>query len=101
MDEMTNAQNVDTEVDNQEEAFEMPEADMPAFDEEDELFDMDMANQTAVTMLEQQQQNEMNQFKEIEGFASIFPDNWVITPPTDPEKVTPIIAKQLAKKTRR
>ena len=88
MDEKTTAQNVDN-------------PDVVAFDEEDEIFDMDVANQTAEKMFEQQQLEEMNQFKEIEGFASIFPDNWVISPPTDVNKVNAIIKNQLAKKARR
>ena len=88
MDEKTTAQNVDN-------------PDVVAFDEEDEIFDMDVANQAAEKMFEQQQLEEMNQFKEIEGFASIFPDNWVISPPTDVNKVNAIIKNQLAKKARR
>lgn len=86
MDEMTTAQNI-----NQDEAFD------DAFEDE-EIFDMAMANKAAAEMFEQQQLEEMSRFREIEGFASIFPDNWVLTPPTDSKKVNVIISNQLAKK---
>lgn len=86
-------------IDNQDEVFEMPEdAATESFDEEDEVFDMAAASQAADDLLEKQQAEEMSQFKEIEGFAAIFPDNWVLVPPTDPKTVAPIISKQLAKK---
>ena len=95
MDENTNVQNIDV----QDEEIEL--SDVPAFDDEDEVFDMDMANKEAESMFEQQQLEEISQFKEIEGFASIFPDNWVIVPPTDRNKVNQIIKTQLARKSRR
>ena len=61
MDEKTTAQNID----DQNEAL-----DVPAFDEEDEVFDMEMANNLAAEMFEKQQLEEMNQFKEVDGFAA-------------------------------
>ena len=79
----------------------MNEQDLAMLDEEDEVFDMSMATQAAAEMFEQQHMEEMSQFKEIEGFAAIFPDNWVVEPPSDPAKRNPIISKQLAKKARR
>ena len=90
MDEKTNAQNVDMQ-----DEF----VDEPAFEEEDELFDMSMADNIATEMLEQQQ--EMDQFLEMESFAAKFSENWVVSLPTDPAKVNTLINTQLARKKRR
>ena len=92
MDEMTTAQNMDV----QDEVVEMSE-----FDAEDEMFDMDMANDLATEMFEKQQLEEMDQFKEMESFAAKFSETWVITLPEDTKKVNTIISTQLAKKSRR
>ena len=92
MDEMTTAQNMDV----QDEVVEMSE-----FDAEDEMFDMDMANDLATEMFEKQQLEEMDQFKEMESFAAKFSETWVITLPEDTKKVNTIISTQLAKKARR
>ena len=92
MDEKTTAQNID----DQNEAL-----DVPAFDEEDEFFDMEMANNLAAEMFEKQQLEEMNQFKEVDGFAAKFSEKWVLSLPEDTNKVNNIISTQLAKKVRR
>ena len=57
---------------------------------------MSQASQATEEMFEQQQAEEMSQYKEIEGFASIFPDKWALTPPTD--KAKGIIETTLKKK---
>ncbi len=90
MDEKTTAQNVD----NQDDVFEAPDAGFDAF-EDDVEFDMSQVQATE-ELFEQQQTEEMSQFKEIEGFASIFPDKWALIPPTD--KAKGIIEKTLKKK---
>ena len=92
MDEKTTAQNIDI----QDEVDEMS-----AFDAEDEMFDMNMANDLATEMFEKQQLEEMDQFKDMEQFAAKFSETWVITLPEDPKKVNTIISTQLAKKTRK
>lgn len=93
MEEKTSVQNAENE-----EVVNVAEENVSAVEEEDELFDMDMAEANADEMFEQQELEEKGQFKEIEGFASIFPDNWVILPPTDLQKVSNIVQKQLSKK---
>ena len=56
-------------VDEQEEMFDMSGENANAFDEEeDEVFDM--AGNEAAEIFEQQQLDELNQFKEVEGFAA-------------------------------
>lgn len=60
----------------EEEMFDMNAA------AEEEVFDMNAAtNNAADEMMQKAKEEEMNQFKELEGFASIFPENWSIEPP--------------------
>lgn len=56
--------------------------DMSAAGEEEEMFDMSAAaNNAADEMMQKAKEEEMKQFKELEGFASIFPEKWAIEPP--------------------
>ena len=56
--------------------------DMSAAGDDEEMFDMSAAaNNAADEMMQKAKEEEMNQFKELEGFASIFPENWAIEPP--------------------
>ena len=60
----------------EEEMFDMNAAAA----EEEEMFDMNAAN-AADQMMQKAKEDELDQFKELEGFASIFPENWSIEPP--------------------
>ena len=93
-----------TTVQDEVEEVAVPEVDEVAMpeEEEDELFDMGAADNIATQMLEQEQVDEMDQFKDIEGFAAKFSEKWEVTLPNDEKKINEIIKKQLlSKKTKK
>ena len=56
--------------------------DMNAAGDDEEMFDMNAAaNNEADAMMQKAKEDEINQFKELDGFASIFPEEWAIEPP--------------------
>ena len=93
---------MDEKTYNQDEEFNASVADAPSFDADDEMFDMGaMAEKEATERFEAEQKNEKMMFDDIEGFAHVFPEGWVLMPPKEQATVDTIISKQLAKKAKK